>query len=63
LPEEAAARETAKVFVRDRVDLIVAFESQCVRAAKAAQATAADRPLPRMSPRLLRGLVRGRAPL
>ncbi len=36
LPDEAAARETAKRFVRDRVDLIVAFESQCVRAAKAA---------------------------
>jgi putative ABC transport system substrate-binding protein len=36
LPDEAAARETAKAFVRDRVDLIVAFESQCVRAAKAA---------------------------
>jgi putative ABC transport system substrate-binding protein len=38
LPDEAAARETAKQFVRDRVDLIVAFESQCVRAAKAATA-------------------------
>jgi putative ABC transport system substrate-binding protein len=36
LPDEATARETAKTFVRDRVDLIVAFESQCVRAAKAA---------------------------
>jgi len=36
LPDEATARETAKTFVEDRVDLIVAFESQCVRAAKAA---------------------------
>lgn len=36
LPDEATARETAKAFVQDRVDLIVAFESQCVRAAKAA---------------------------
>jgi putative ABC transport system substrate-binding protein len=36
LPDEATARETAKTFVQDRVDLIVAFESQCVRAAKAA---------------------------
>lgn len=36
LPDEAAARETARQFVRDRVDLIVAFESQTVRAAKAA---------------------------
>jgi len=38
LPDEAMARETAKTFVQDRVDLIVAFESQCVRAAKAATA-------------------------
>jgi putative ABC transport system substrate-binding protein len=36
LPDEATARETAKTFVQDRVDLIVAFESQCVRAAQAA---------------------------
>lgn len=36
LPDEATALETAKVFVRDRVDVIVAFESQCVRAAQAA---------------------------
>jgi ABC-type uncharacterized transport system substrate-binding protein len=36
LPDEDAARETAKEFVRNRVDLIVAFESQTVRAAKAA---------------------------
>ncbi len=36
LPDEEAARETAKEFVRDRVDLIVAFENQTVRAAKAA---------------------------
>src|SRR5215470_5178399 len=36
LPDEAAARETARDFVRSRVDVIVAFESQTVRAAKAA---------------------------
>ena len=36
LPDEEAARVTAREFVRDRVDLIVAFESQTVRAAKAA---------------------------
>ena len=36
LPDEEAARTTAKDFVRNRVDLIVAFESQTVRAAKAA---------------------------
>jgi putative tryptophan/tyrosine transport system substrate-binding protein len=36
LPDEAAAHETAKEFVRQRVDLIVAFENQTVRAAKAA---------------------------
>lgn len=36
LPDEGAARETAQVFVRDRVDLIVAFENQTIRAAKAA---------------------------
>ncbi len=35
LPDEAAARETAKEFVRDRVDLIVAFENISVRAANA----------------------------
>jgi putative ABC transport system substrate-binding protein len=35
LPDEKAARETAKEFARDPVDLIVAFESQCARAAKA----------------------------
>lgn len=35
LPDEKAAHETAREFVRDRVDLIVAFENQCVRAAKA----------------------------
>jgi putative tryptophan/tyrosine transport system substrate-binding protein len=38
LPDEAAAHETAKAFVRDRVDLIVAFENQTARAAKAATA-------------------------
>ncbi len=38
LPDEAAAREAARLFVHDRVDLIVAFESQTVRAAKAATA-------------------------
>jgi putative ABC transport system substrate-binding protein len=36
LPDEAAAREVAKEFVQNRVDLIVAFENQTVRAAKAA---------------------------
>lgn len=36
LPDEAAARETAQAFVRDGVDLIVAFENQTARAAKAA---------------------------
>jgi putative ABC transport system substrate-binding protein len=36
LPNEAKAREAAKAFVQDHVDLIVAFESQCVAAAKAA---------------------------
>src|SRR5215510_5211592 len=36
LPDEEAARATAQEFVRNRVDLIVAFESQTVRAAKAA---------------------------
>ena len=36
LPDEDAARMTAREFVRDRVDVIVAFENQTVRAAKAA---------------------------
>jgi ABC-type uncharacterized transport system substrate-binding protein len=36
LPDEEAARATAQEFVRNKVDLIVAFESQTVRAAKAA---------------------------
>lgn len=36
LPDEDAARETAREFVRNRVDLIVAFENQTARAAKAA---------------------------
>jgi putative ABC transport system substrate-binding protein len=36
LADEEAAREAAKEFVRNRVDLIVAFENQTVRAAKAA---------------------------
>ena len=36
LPDEDAARATAREFVRERVDLIVAFESQSIRAAKAA---------------------------
>src|SRR5215831_1944289 len=35
LPDEDAARTTAQGFVRDRVDLIVAFENQTTRAAKA----------------------------
>jgi putative ABC transport system substrate-binding protein len=38
LPDEAAADETAKAFVRERVDLMVAFENQTARAAKAATA-------------------------
>jgi putative ABC transport system substrate-binding protein len=38
LPDEAAARETAQAFVREHVDLIVAFENQTVRAAQAATA-------------------------
>jgi putative ABC transport system substrate-binding protein len=36
LPDEAAAQGTARTFVQDRVDLIVAFENQTLRAAKAA---------------------------
>lgn len=36
LPDEEAAREAARSFVRDRVDVIVAFENQAVRAAQAA---------------------------
>ncbi|MGH2576479.1 MAG: ABC transporter substrate-binding protein [Actinomycetota bacterium] len=39
LADEAAANEAAKEFVRDKVDLIVAFESQTIRAAHAATAT------------------------
>lgn len=35
LPDEDAALETARAFVRDRVDLIVAFENQTLRATKA----------------------------
>ena len=38
LPDEAAAHDTAQAFVREGVDLIVAFENQTVRAAKAATA-------------------------
>jgi len=38
LADEGAARQTAKDFVRGGVDLIVAFENQAVRAAKAATA-------------------------
>jgi putative ABC transport system substrate-binding protein len=38
LADEDAARQTARDFVRDRVDLIVAFENQAVRAAQAASA-------------------------
>jgi putative ABC transport system substrate-binding protein len=38
LPDEDAAREAARQFVRDRVDLIVAFENQTARAARAATA-------------------------
>jgi hypothetical protein len=36
LPDESAAQETAREFVREKVDVIVAFENQTVRAAKAA---------------------------
>ena len=36
LPDEEAAREVAKEFVRNRVELIVAFENHTIRAAKAA---------------------------
>ncbi|MBI3990379.1 MAG: ABC transporter substrate-binding protein [candidate division NC10 bacterium] len=36
LADEEAARATAQEFVRERVDLIVAFEDQTIRAAKAA---------------------------
>src|SRR5712691_1231071 len=35
LADEDAARTTAQAFVRDRVDLIVAFENQTMRAVKA----------------------------
>ena len=35
LADEDAARATARAFVRDRVDLIVAFENQTVRAIQA----------------------------
>jgi putative tryptophan/tyrosine transport system substrate-binding protein len=36
LPDENAAQATAREFVREKVDVIVAFENQCVRAAKGA---------------------------
>src|SRR5262245_11794780 len=36
LADETAARETARAFVKERVDLMVAFENQAVRAAQAA---------------------------
>src|ERR671925_848427 len=36
LPDEAAADDTAKAFVQERVDLMVAFENQTARAAHAA---------------------------
>ncbi len=39
VPDEAAANETAKEFVREKVDLIVAFEGQTIRAAHAATTT------------------------
>jgi putative tryptophan/tyrosine transport system substrate-binding protein len=42
LPDEAAARDTAQAFVREHVDLIVAFENQTARAA---QATTAEIPI------------------
>jgi putative ABC transport system substrate-binding protein len=40
LADDQAARQAARDFVRDRVDLIVAFENQAVRAARAATAEA-----------------------
>jgi hypothetical protein len=36
LPDETAAQATAREFVRQRVDVMVAFEEQAVRAARAA---------------------------
>lgn len=39
VPDEAAANETAQEFVREKVDLIVAFEGQTIRAAHAASAS------------------------
>jgi putative tryptophan/tyrosine transport system substrate-binding protein len=36
LPDETAAHATAQVFVRAKVDLIIAFENQTIRAARAA---------------------------
>ena len=39
LPDEQAARESVKEFVKNRVDLIVAWENQTARAAKAATST------------------------
>jgi putative ABC transport system substrate-binding protein len=36
LPDDEAARKTAEEFVRGKVDVIVAFENQTIRAAKAA---------------------------
>src|SRR2546427_4576043 len=50
LPDENAAHETAQEFVRHRVDLIVAFENQTVRAAKAATPTIPNRLCPRHRP-------------
>src|SRR5713226_2606710 len=38
LPDENAAQATAREFVREKVDVIVAFENEAVRAAKAATA-------------------------
>jgi putative tryptophan/tyrosine transport system substrate-binding protein len=42
-PDEDAARATALAFVRERVDLIIAFENQAVRVAQAASSIAAGR--------------------
>jgi putative ABC transport system substrate-binding protein len=39
LPDEAAAQTTAQAFVREQVDLLVAFENQAIRAAQAATTT------------------------
>lgn len=39
LPDEEAAQATAQAFVREQVDLLIAFENQAIRAAQAATTT------------------------